>query len=147
MASSGRHLQSTLYTLLPLHVGKVKVEGVLLFVEFLAGIDDRWLITLCAVEETDDISQTLHPKNLELVHDGCFTGILLRHDESFELLLTGKHSHEQSAADRFQTAVESQFAYHHIFSQTTVADFPMGSEDTDGEGQVVAAPFLADIGG
>ena len=93
------HFQGTFYALLALHVGKIEIEGILLFVKLLAGINDGRLIILCSVEETDHIGQTIHPVDVEVIDDSRFPRICLRHNESFELLGAGSDGYGQGAAD------------------------------------------------
>ena len=80
-----------------------------------------------------------------MIDDSGLTDIRLRHDEALELLRTGSDGYGQGSADRLQTPVETQFTYHHILRQTSLAHLPVGGEDADGKGQVVAAALLADI--
>ena len=146
MASCCGNLQGTLHSFLSFHVGKVEVEGTLLFVKLLAGIDKGGLVEGAAIEETDDIGQTFHPKHLQLVHHRRFTHIVLRHNQPLELLLTGTDGDGEHTADRLQLAVESQLTNHHIVSQHRLADLSVGCEDADGQRQVVAAAFFPDVG-
>ena len=131
--ASRSNLQGTLHSLLPFHIGKVKVEGTLLFIELLACIDEGGLVLGAAIEETDDIGQTVHTIHVQLVHDRRFTYILLRHNQPFELLLPSPDGDGEHTTDRFQLAVESQLADHHIVAQHRLADLSVGCEDADGQ--------------
>lgn len=126
-------LQGTLHSLLSFHVGKVEVEGTLLFIELLACIDEGGLVLGAAIEETDDIGQTVHSKHLQLVHHRRFTHIVLRNNQSLELLLTGTDGDGEHSADRLQLAVESQLTNHHIVTQHRLTDLSVGCEDADGQ--------------
>ena len=40
------YFEGTLDALLPFYLSKIQIEGVLLFVEFLTGVYNRWLVFL-----------------------------------------------------------------------------------------------------
>ena len=80
---------------------------VLLLVELAAGVDDGWLVRRVTIHELDDIGQRLHAVHFQLVDDGSFADILLRHDETFEFLLASTDGNGQGATDGLQTSVES----------------------------------------
>ena len=120
------NLQGTLHTLLPLHLGKVEVEGILLFVELLTSVNNRRLIVIATIKKTDHISQTIHAKDVEAVDYRSFADILLGNDKPLEFLRTRPDGYGQGTTDGFQAPVESQFTNHHIVVQVCLADLPMG---------------------
>ena len=146
MTTSGSNLQGTLDTLLTFHVREVEVELQLLLVEFTARIDDCWLVGRGTVEEMNDIHQRLHAIYFQLVDNGSFSDILLRHDEALKLLLAGTDGNGQCSTDRLQMTVQSQLAHQHIFVQSLLFHLTISSKNTDCQGQVVARTFFLDIG-
>ena len=114
MTTSRSNLQGALYSLLTFHIGKVEVEGALLLVKLLAGVDEGWLVIIAAIQETDHIGHTVHPIHVELVYDSGLAHVLRRNNQPLELLFTGPDGHREHTADGFQFSVEPQFTNHHI---------------------------------
>lgn len=141
------HFESALHVLLSAHIGKVDVKLVLAFIEFLACVDDGGLKVFQPGDELDDVHDSVHAIDLEVVDHGCLHHVLPWHDEAFELLGTGADGYGQSALDGLQMAVETQLAYHHILVQAVALYASAGSQYADSQRQVEAAAFLAQVGG
>ena len=146
MTTGSRHLQRPLHALLTAHVAEIQLVVVLLFVEFLAGVDDRRLIARVAVQELHHVHQRLHAIDLQLVHHRCFPDVLLGYDQSLEMLRPCPDGDGQCTSDGLQMTVKTQFAHHHILAGQLAVHLAVGSQNTDGDGQVVARPFFLDIG-
>ena len=145
MTSCGRNLKRTLHVFLSAHVGKVEVELVLLLVEFASCVDDRRFGMLLTGEKRDDIAYILHAVNLEIVHHGGLTHVLLRHYQSLELLGTGTYRDGQHTLGRLQIAVKTQLADHHITVELFGNNASRRSKNGNGERQVEAASLLAQV--
>ena len=113
MPTGRSNFQSTFYTLLTLHICKVKVERILTLVEFTTGVDNCRLVSIVAIEETDNICQILHTINVKLVDDCSFSSILLRNNKTLELLFPSTNSYRQCTCHRLQFTIKTQFSYHH----------------------------------
>ena len=89
MTSCRSYFQSSLDALLTFDVREVKVEMVLLFVEFFTRINDGRLVCRGTIEEVDDVQQRFHTIYLKIVDNGSFADVLLGNDETLELCKHG----------------------------------------------------------
>ena len=148
MTTCSSHLQGALHTLLPFHVGKVLFKDVLLFVELLAGVHLHGLISQrVTIKEADDVDDSLHAIDLQVVDNSRFAHILLRYDESLELLGTGADGDGQSTTNGLQSTIESQFAQEHETLQATGIHLVHSCQNADCQWQVVARAFLLKVSG
>ena len=105
MAACRCHFQRTLHALLTAHVCEVEVEAALLLVELAACVDVCRLVYLSSGEQIDDICDAFHAVHLQIVHHRCLTLVLLRHNQSFELLGSCPYGYGQSSFHGLQRAV------------------------------------------
>ncbi len=89
VAACCRYLDGTLHLLLPLHVGKVKLEVTLTSLKISSRIDGGGLHGLCAVQMTDDLIDVAHAVNMQIVDNRSLADILLGHEKTFESHLAG----------------------------------------------------------
>ena len=118
-----------------------------MLVEFLSGVNDCRLEVFWAVEETNDIRQGFHSINLDIVYDSGFSDILFGYNESNELLFPGLDGNGQRTADGLQASVKSQFTHQHVMGQKVGDNLSVGSKNANGQREVVAGTFFADICG
>ena len=99
---------------------------VLLLVKLLARINNGGFVLFCAIQELHYVHQRFHTIDLQLVDHSGLADVLLWNDESLELLGTGLDGDGQCSANRLQTPVQSQFAYHHVFIQIPTLHLSVG---------------------
>ena len=147
MSACGGHFECPLDVLLSLYVGEVEGKLVLMGKEFLAGVDDGGLHRGGLVEEVYDLGDVVRAVDGEVVDDSCLACVLLGYYHAFEAQLACLDGDGQCAFDGLQAAVEAQLAHEQEARQAFGLDEPVGSQQADGQGQVVGRAFLADVGG
>src|SRR5574344_1688862 len=143
MSTGCSDLQSTFYTFLSAHVGKIKFKLTLLFVKDLPGIYDCWFKRLFPVQETDDINDILHTIDIDVVDDGSLVNVLFGNDQPFVMFGTRLDGNGQGTPYRLESAVQSQFTYNHILIKMLCFDIAVSCQNTDSQWQVVTAALLA----
>ena len=146
MTASCRYFQGALNALLAFHVAEINIEMVLLLVEFFTCVDDGRLVAVIAIHKADNVRQSLHAVDLQLVHDSRLADVLLWHDESLELLRPGSDGNGQCTSHGLQPPVEPQLTNEHIFVQSVTFYLVVGSQDGNGQRQIVARPLFFDVG-
>ena len=147
VAASRRHLQRTLYALLPSHVGKVQFVLVLMCKKFGTSINYGWFEHAGhLIEELHHLLQIVGAIDLQLIHHGRLTHILPRHYQTLIAHLARLDGNRQSTSDGLQGAVEAELSEHHkTRCKLRVESKAIGQEYTKGYGQVEARAFLANI--
>ena len=133
VTSCRSYFQSSLDALLTFDVREVKVEMVLLFVEFLTRINDGRLVCRGTIEEVDDIQQRFHTIYLKIVDNSSFADVLLGNDETLELFLASTDGDRQCTADRLQMTVKSQFAYQHVLVKVSIFYLSVSCQYSDSQ--------------
>ena len=78
MRTGGRYLERALDVLLPLDIGKVKFETVLMGVEISPRVHDDWGQSILTIEEAYHLHYVIHTIDIEIVHHCSFAGVLCR---------------------------------------------------------------------
>ena len=146
VAACRRHFQRTLHALLTAHVGEVEVEAALLFVELAACVDERRLVHLTPREQLYHVHDVLHAIHLQIVHHCRLTLVLLRHNQSLELLGSCPDGYRQRSLHGLQRAVEAQLAHEHIVGEHVARHGSACGEYSHSQRQVERASFLAQVG-
>ena len=146
MTAGCRYLERTFHAFLSSNVAEIVFKMTLLLVEFFAGIYFQGFIDGRAIEEVDHVHQGVHAINIEVVDHGSLAYVLTRHNQTFVFVCTSFDGDGQSTANRIQTAVKSQFAHHHKLFQLTAVYLIVGSQDADGQRQVITTAFLLNVG-
>ena len=124
MATGGRNFHGAFHRLLPTHIAKVHVELVLPLKEFLARVNlsrrnGRWE----SVQQIHHLLYVTGSVHLQPVHHRRFAFILQGHNQSLIAHLACHNSYGKRTAYGQQGTVETEFAHHHILTQTVVLDF------------------------
>ena len=108
--TGGSDFKCPFYILLSTNIGKIKVETVLVLIEFLASINEAWFWMCCAFNEVDDIHERVHTIYIQVVDNGCFPLVLFWHNEGLEMVCPCTYGYWQGSAYWQQSAVKSQFS-------------------------------------
>ena len=115
--------------------------------KFSARVDLDALQQVAALNEVDHFVQVVGAIDFQAIDHGGFVGILHGHDEGFVAHLARHNGHGQHAAHRAHAAIEAQFADKHPATPVGGREHFAGCHEAEGEGEVVAAAFLAHVGG
>lgn len=146
MPSCCCHLESAFDVFLTFHLVEIIGEGVLLCVELLSGVDKSGLKLMLPVEVGDDVVEVSDAINGEVVHHCGFTGIVFGHEKCLVAEFSGFDGDGQDAFDGQDVAVQPEFPDEHVLVGLWDGEEMVGQEDCDGNGEVEACPFLADVG-
>ena len=117
MSSSRGHLQGALDVLLAANFGKIgggrRLHG--LVIEADGGFEGT--NTEHAAQMGDDGVERFHGNDVDLLNQGCFGRVGLRHIQGFDATAGGERGHGQNAVDMAHTAIEAQFADHQALVQ------------------------------
>ena len=89
----------------------------LVFVKFLAGVNDCRRRIASVAHELYDFEQRFHAVNLKVVYDSRFPSVLFRHNQSLKVLCSCSDGYRQGTFDRLERTVKAQLAYHHVLFQ------------------------------
>ena len=140
------HLQCSFHTLLSTHISKIKVDMCLLLIKFPSRINAHRLKTSGSIKKLYHLGKRLHAINIQLINHRCFTHILFRYDESFELLSTSTNSYRQSSAHRLQPTVQSKFTHQHIIGKHIALHIIIASQNAYRQRQIKTTSFFTQVG-
>ena len=146
VAASRRHLKRTLHLLLSAHVGIVELGAILLVIKLLACVHAHRLEPLLTGDHAYHLLHLRHAVDPDALNHSCLAHVLLRHDKGHEAIGLGTHGYGQRSFDRLQRPVEPQLPDKHYAVKTHRLNLFRCREHPDGERQVEAAAFLAQVG-
>ena len=107
MAAGGGYFECTFHVFLSFDFGKVEIETALPGVEFFAGVDNGGFQFALAVEKLDDFLDVVYAVHPDVVHHGCFTGILPGYNHAFKTQFACLDGNGQYPFDGLQATVEA----------------------------------------
>src|SRR5574344_566829 len=105
MTTCGCNFKGPLYVVLSTDIGKIQFERALLLVEFFTCINYGRFKCRSAVDKADDFNDILHTIYINIVDYGCFSDILFRNNQTFELIRSGFNGYRQSSAYRLKITI------------------------------------------
>ena len=145
MATRSRYFEGALDIFLPFYFIKVEVEMLLLRIKFFARVDDSRFDEGVAVKDADDVAEVTHAIDFERIDNRSFTSIVHRYEQSLVLLGTCHYGDGQSATDRENGAVESEFTDEHVAVERTDLQKADGNHVAECHRQVKTRTFLAHV--
>ncbi len=106
MASCRRDLHRALDVLLPLHIREVCLIAVDRMRKVRPGVIFHRLDLRYALHEVYRLLHVAHADDVEVIDDGCLTGIVIWKDEAFKTLLSCLNSYGQHSFDWPQLTVQ-----------------------------------------
>ncbi len=85
--------------------------------------------------------------DLEAIDHGGLVDVGAGHDHPIEAEFAGLDCHGERAFDGEECAVEAQLAHNQVAVKVRAIYLAVGSEDSDGNGEIIGGAFLADVGG
>jgi hypothetical protein len=125
----------------------VEVDGPVFILTVWLKLEFVGLVVDGAVEKFDDFEERSEAVDFEFGDDGGFGGVGFGEDEAFESLLVGHDGDVDGAIDAADIAVEAKFAYDESFLEGLAGNLPGDGEDGDGDGEIEAGAFFADVAG
>ena len=99
----------------------------LVFVEFLAGVNDCRRRIASVAHELYDFEKRFHAVNLKIVYDSRFPSVLFRHNQALKVLCSCSDGYRQGTFDRLERTVKAQLAYHHVLFQMIFGNVVVGA--------------------
>ena len=146
VSATGSNGKSAFHGILPLDIGKVGCEVVFGSIEELAGIDLNALEFRLAVHEVYNILKVVCHKHFEIIDHSSLACIFAWHDDAFHLHLACKDCKGEATLHGLDTAIERQFADHHVVVDLVGLDYLTYSHYGHGNGHVIQRTLLAHIG-
>ena len=147
VSAGGCHLQCPLHILLSADICKVEVEGILVLIKFLPGIDKARLWSRCPIEEVNDLQDVLHAVDFQCVYHGRLVFVGFRHDDALEFLCTCLDGDGQYSFDGLQGTVETELSHEHEVAQTVMTHLLVGSQNGYCQREIETGTFLLEVGG
>ena len=107
MSTCCSNFHSSLYTLLSFHISKVEIIRILVFIEFLARVNNGRFKVVITIKKIDNIGEIIHTIDLQIIYHGCFTGIFLWYNHTFKVIFLSADSNRQNAANRLYFPVKA----------------------------------------
>ena len=99
-----------------------------------------------SVQETHHLGKTLHTKDVDVLDHRGFGAVGTGQDQTFEPLPPNGCGDGQRTADGLDRAVERKLSHQQVVGEAGRLHGPLSRDDAHGHGQVVAGPFLLDVG-
>ena len=145
VASGGGNFEGT--NGLGLTFDVVKIDGECFVLTIWLNLEFVGLVEDGAVEEFDDFEEGAEAVNFEFGDDGGFGSVGFGNDESLETLLVGHDGDVDGTVDPAEVSVEAELADDQGLVEGLRGDLTGDSEDCDGDREVEAGAFFADVGG
>lgn len=145
-----RHLEGALGVGLAFHF--IEIDRVMLLrAEKSLAVEPLRLDVAFPGKQSVGVAEGFDPIDVDPFDNARLDRVFLGHENRAQPLLFGLEREREDALDRADPSIEGEFARHRAFFQSSVGERAIlllrERDHADGDGQVEARPFLAEIGG